>query len=68
MELLKHYHCPGCSRRLERCGAIFVDGEQFPVFQCDDCTKSESIFGERFDIALTFYVNGKGEPVDPAAP
>ncbi len=41
-------------------------GGEWPVFQCDTCTKKVQMFGETVEVALTFVVNEKGEPVDPA--
>lgn len=66
--MIEKYHCPSCSRLLDACGAVSVDGgEEMPVFQCDDCVKPVVLFGESIELALTFYVNAQGQPVDPAA-
>lgn len=60
------WHCPRCGVELHASGSIEQDGEVMPVFQCDACVVSKEIFGEPFDVALTFAVNAAGQPVDPA--
>lgn len=64
--MIETYHCPTCSALLERSGSVAVNGEEFPVFQCDTCTKMVEMFGEQVEVAVTFLVNGKGEAFDPA--
>jgi hypothetical protein len=64
------YHCPRCSRLLKCEGVIAVDGEELPVFSCDDCVVKRTVFGpgtEPFDVAYTFCVDSAGrcfEPID----
>ena len=58
------WHCPKCSKLLEACGELEVEGAACPVFQCDDCIELKEIFGEPFEVALTFMVKD-GSAVDP---
>ncbi len=59
------YHCPKCSALLTATGAVTVNGTECPVFQCDTCVVSKPIFGEPFEVAMTFCVNAAGQPFDP---
>jgi hypothetical protein len=62
------FPCPNCGRPLESCGSVSQDDGNFPVFQCDDCIATVEMFGESFDVALTFAVDGEGRAFDPASP
>jgi hypothetical protein len=64
-EPITTYHCPQCGVLLESTGAITVDGADCPLFQCDACVVTKPIFGEPFEVALTFAVNSAGQPFDP---
>jgi hypothetical protein len=64
--MLDHFGCPKCGRRLARSGEIAVEGKEFPVFQCDECLKTVEMFGEPFEVALTFAVDEQGRAFDPA--
>lgn len=60
------WHCPRCGLQLQATGSIEIDSETMPVFQCDRCVVTKPIFGEPFEVALTFAVNAAGQPIDPA--
>lgn len=63
------YHCPKCSRLLKCEGVVSVDGDELPVFQCDDCVVKKPVFGpgtEEFEMAYTFCVDAAGRCFDPA--
>lgn len=45
--------CPKCGVVLTANGTLTVDGEEYPVFQCDICLVATPIFG---DVAYTFIV------------
>jgi hypothetical protein len=62
------FPCPKCRRTLHNSGEVEVAGQTYPVFQCDDCIVKVEMFGEPFDAALTFAVDGAGTPFDPASP
>jgi hypothetical protein len=59
------WHCPKCGKELRSVGTVKCDGESMPVFQCPVCVVRQDVFGEPFDVALTFAVNAAGKPVDP---
>ena len=62
------YHCPKCSRLLKCEGVISVDGEELPVFQCEDCLVKRTVFGpgtDAFEMAFTFCVDPAGRCFDP---
>jgi hypothetical protein len=61
------YHCPGCSRPLEKSGEINCERGRCSVFACDHCVVVQEMFGEPFPMALTFAVDVVGRPFDPAA-
>ena len=66
--MIDTYHCPKCSRLLKCEGVIPVDGEELPVFSCDDCVVKRTVFGpgtEPFDVAYTFCVDSAGRCFDP---
>jgi hypothetical protein len=47
---------------------IAVDGEELPVFSCDDCIVRKAVFGpgtEEFEMAYTFCVDSAGRSFDP---
>lgn len=39
-----------------------------PTFQCDECIKVVTFLGERMEVALTFALDRRGQPFDPAEP
>jgi len=45
-----------------------TDTETLPVFQCDHCIVTRDIMGAPFEVALTFCLDEKGRPFDPASP
>jgi hypothetical protein len=62
------YHCPKCSRLLKCEGVVSIQGEELPVFSCDDCVVKRTVFGpgtEPFDVAYTFCVDSAGRCFDP---
>lgn len=63
--MLNTYHCPKCSALLHATGSITMEGVACPVFQCDTCVVTKPIFGEPFEVAVTFAVNPQGQPFDP---
>jgi hypothetical protein len=65
--MLDTFLCPKCGRTLRRSGEVSVEGADFPVFQCDECTVEVQMYGEPFEAALTFAVDAQGKPFDPAA-
>lgn len=65
--MLTEFLCPQCSRTLERSGVVEFEGKSFPVFQCEECVVKCEMFGEEFDVALTFAVDEEGRPFDPAS-
>jgi hypothetical protein len=69
----KTHPCPKCGRILQQSGEATVscgDGTQLvvPVFQCDECLMNFDFGGESMEIALTFALDEKGQPFDPADP
>jgi hypothetical protein len=63
---IQEFACPKCSTMLPSCGAVTVDGEQCPLFQCDDCVMVKVLDdGEPMDFTLLFAVNSRGEAFDP---
>jgi hypothetical protein len=60
------WHCPGCGVELKATGSVEIEGSTLPVFQCDKCVTRKPVFGEMFDVALTFAVNAAGQPIDVA--
>ena len=66
--MIETYHCPTCSALLERCGAIAINGVDYPVFQCDNCKRPSAMFGEEFQVAFGFLVDKAGRPFNPADP
>lgn len=61
------FPCPRCNRSLEESGLIDWDGEEIPVYQCGECLAKVEMFGEPFEVALTFAVRD-GKAFDPASP
>jgi hypothetical protein len=47
-------------------GELSVDGQVYPVYQCDECLVSRDVFGETMELPYTFYLNKDGSPVDPS--
>jgi hypothetical protein len=64
--MIDTFPCPKCGRTLQRSGEFAIDGQSFPVFQCDECLAQVEKYGEVFEIAFTFAVNAEGEPFCPA--
>jgi hypothetical protein len=60
--------CPKCSRLLSPSGELTIDGQAFPVYQCDDCVVPRDVFGEMMDLPFTFYIDEGGNPVDATEP
>jgi hypothetical protein len=63
------YHCLNFSRLLNCEGVVSIDGQEVPVFSCDDCIVKKTIFGpdtEPFEITYTFCVDSAGRCFDPA--
>jgi hypothetical protein len=52
--------CPKCGRPLHPAGELTAAGVTRPVYQCDECTQTGSLFGETLEEALTFAVNPDG--------
>lgn len=65
-EAITTWHCPKCGMELKASGSVDIDGKTLPVFQCDSCVVRKPVFGELFDVALTFAVNEAGQPIDVA--
>ena len=45
-----------------------IQGEELPVFSCDDCVVKKPVFGpgtEEFELAYTFCVDSAGRSFDP---
>ena len=64
--MIDSFPCPKCNRPLTRSGEVEVEGAAFPVFQCDECIVQTVMYGEPFEVALTFAVDAEGKPFDPA--
>ena len=58
-------NCPKCGREVVACGTLAIGGVEAPVYQCPECLMPSSSFGE---VGLTFCIDAKGRPVDPAEP
>jgi hypothetical protein len=65
--MVDKFPCPKCRRLLEQSGEVELRGQTYPVFQCDQCVVQVEMFGEPFDSALTFAVDGAGMAFDPAS-
>lgn len=65
--MARTFACPKCGRRLEESGEIAWEGRACPVFQCDECLVRATMFGEPFEVALTFAVDEEGRAFDPAS-
>jgi transcription elongation factor Elf1 len=61
------FTCPRCGRSLNKSGEVTIEGETLPVFQCDQCIVSVSMFGTQVEAALTFAVDKNGRAFDPAS-
>lgn len=57
--------CPLCGAELASSGVLVANAQECSVFQCDDCTIVKPVFGEPFEVALTFAVNDEGQAFDP---
>jgi hypothetical protein len=60
--------CPSCGAILDPGGVVTLDGVEFPVFQCDTCTREVDFLGSSETVALTFALRPDGSPFDPADP
>ncbi len=65
--MIDTFPCPKCGRRRTRSGEVEIEGTTFPVFQCDECISQVEMFGEPVEAALTFAVDARGQPFDPAS-
>jgi transcription elongation factor Elf1 len=65
--MIDTFHCPKCNRLLRRSGEVEIENTTFPVFQCDECSMPFDFGGQMIDSALTFAVDAKGQPFDPAS-
>lgn len=61
------FPCPGCLSELTASGTVSINPVSFPVFQCGTCVRPVVLFGEPFDVALTFAVDEDGVAFDPAS-
>ena len=64
--MIDSFPCPKCGRLLQKSGEVSIEDAAFPVFQCDECIVQAEMFGEPFEVALTFAVDADGKPFDPA--
>lgn len=62
------FPCPHCGRSLEQTGTVTSEGRTRPVYQCDDCIVRADFGGEPFELNLTFCLDERGRPFDPATP
>lgn len=60
--------CPKCTRSLPPSGELTVEGQTFPVYQCDECLVSRDVFGTSMELPFTFYLDAAGVPVDATEP
>lgn len=60
--------CPRCGRQLEQTGTVTCEGDETPVYQCDDCIVRVNFGGKTMDGNLTFCLDKQGRPFDPASP
>lgn len=63
--IAEKWSCPKCGAEIESSGVLVANGEECSVFQCDTCTVVKPVFGEPFEVALTFAVNADGKAFDP---
>ena len=62
-------NCPKCGRSLAPSGEVESHGaESGDVYQCLECVRVVDMGGEGFEIALTFMLDERGRPFDPADP
>jgi hypothetical protein len=53
---------------LQQAGEIQTDGaEPRPVYECPECIVEGELFGEKFEAALTFWLDEQGQPQYPPA-
>jgi hypothetical protein len=64
--MIDRFSCPKCGRSLEKSGEAEYEDTTFPVFQCDECIVATTLYGEPVELPLTFAVDAKGQPFDPA--
>jgi uncharacterized Zn finger protein len=62
---MERFPCPKCGRSLEASGLLTIDGVDHPVYQCDDCTETATVFGEEMELAVTFAVDQAGRVFKP---
>lgn len=62
--------CPKCGRSLDPCGEVESDEPSLAgeVYQCPECVQSVDFAGETTELALTFMLDERGRPYDPADP
>lgn len=50
-------------------GVVSINsGPELPVYQCDECLVTGEALGVSMELALTFYVDEQGRPINPNAP
>lgn len=57
--------CPRCKNELQQSGTLDVEGQEWAVYQCDQCTTPWEFEGEKYDTALTFAVDASGRMFSP---
>ena len=62
------FPCPRCRRPLPSQGTVKIGAEKLRSYQCDHCLVLVDLFGAKHEAALTFCVDDKGRPFDPASP
>jgi hypothetical protein len=66
---MQTHPCPKCGQLLTQAGEVSVEeGQVFPVFSCDTCTRDVTLFGITTKAALTFCRRPDGTIFDPAEP
>lgn len=63
--IAEKWPCPRCGATIETSGVLVANEQECSVFQCDKCTIVKPVFGEPFELALTFAVDDKGRAFDP---
>ena len=62
------FACPKCGRMLPQTGEVQTDGgSPRPVYECPECVVEGELFGEKFEGALTFWLDEDGKPQYPPA-
>lgn len=62
--------CPKCGRSCEAVGVVESDEPALAgeVYQCPECRVRVDFAGETMDLPLTFMLDDRGRPFDPADP